>query len=251
MDLSTWALLVIAVVALVGACLQRVSGMGLGLIGAPVLSLIVGPVAGVLIINVLAAVNAIFQTLSVRDNVDWRKFWLIGPVMLVGAIPGAWVVHNTPTAPLQVIVGGLVLLGLTVTTVMPEHVRIGGRGYAMASGVVGGFMNTLAGIAGPAITVYAQASRWPQKTFAATLQPLFFVSGVLSLTVKELSAAEPIISQAPWHVWGIGVVGMVVGLKVGTAIAKRTDVRKARRLALIVASTGAAVTLVRGLIGMF
>ena len=42
MDLSTWALLVIAVVALVGACLQRVSGMGLGLIGAPVLSLIVG-----------------------------------------------------------------------------------------------------------------------------------------------------------------------------------------------------------------
>ena len=155
MDLSTWALLVIAVVALVGACLQRVSGMGLGLIGAPVLSLIVGPVAGVLIINVLATVNAIFQTLSVRDNVDWRKFWLIGPVMLVGAIPGAWVVHNTPTAPLQVIVGGLVLLGLTVTTVMPEHVRIDGRRYAMASGAVGGFMNTLAGIAGPAITVYA------------------------------------------------------------------------------------------------
>ena len=32
MELSTWALLVIAVVALVGACLQRVSGMGLGLI---------------------------------------------------------------------------------------------------------------------------------------------------------------------------------------------------------------------------
>ena len=250
MDLSTWALLVIAVVALVGACLQRVSGMGLGLIGAPVLSLIVGPVAGVLIINVLAAVNAIFQTLSVRDNVDWRKFWLIGPAMLVGAVPGAWVVHNTPTAPLQVIVGGLVLLGLTVTTVMPEHVRIDGRGYAMASGAVGGFMNTLAGIAGPAITVYAQASRWPQKTFAATLQPLFFVSGVLSLTVKEMSAAEPIIPQAPWHVWVIGVVGMVVGLKVGTAIAKRTDVRKARRLALIVASTGAAVTLVRGLVGM-
>ena len=72
MDLSTWALLVIAVVALAGACLQRVSGMGLGLIGAPVLSLLVGPVAGVLIINVLAAVNAVFQTMAVRENVDWQ-----------------------------------------------------------------------------------------------------------------------------------------------------------------------------------
>lgn len=251
MDLSTWALLVIAVVALAGACLQRVSGMGLGLIGAPVLSLIVGPVAGVLIINVLAAVNAIFQTLSVRENVDWRKFWLIGPVMLAGAVPGAWVVHSTPTAPLQVIVGALVLLGLTVTTIMPNHVRIDGRGYAMASGAAGGFMNTLAGIAGPAITVYAQASRWPQKSFAATLQPLFFVSGAVSLLTKELSAAEPMIPTAPWYLWAIGLVAMVTGLKIGTRIAKRIDVRKARRLALIVASTGAAVTLVRGLVGMF
>ncbi|WP_295625335.1 sulfite exporter TauE/SafE family protein [uncultured Corynebacterium sp.] len=250
MDLSTWALLVIALVALIGACLQRVSGMGLGLIGAPVLSLMVGPVAGVLIINVLAAVNAIFQTLSVRENVDWRKFWLIGPVMVVGAVPGAWVVHSTPTAPLQVIVGGIVLLGLAVTTFMPKHMRVDGSGYAMASGAAGGFMNTLAGIAGPAITVYAQASRWPQKTFAATLQPLFFVSGAVSLVAKEFSAAEPLIPTAPWYLWAIGFVAMIAGLKIGTRIARRTDVRKARRLALIVASSGAAVTLIRGLIGM-
>lgn len=246
-----WALLVIGLVALVGACLQRVSGMGLGLIGAPVLSLLVGPVAGVLIINVLAAVNAVFQTMAVRENVDWRKFWLIGPVMLAGAIPGAWVVHSTPTAPLQVIVGGLVLVGLLVTTVMPSHMRVEGKRYAMASGAAGGFMNTLAGIAGPAITVYAQASRWPQKSFAATLQPLFFVSGAVSLLTKELSAAEPMIPTAPWYLWAIGLVAMVTGLKIGTRIAKRIDVRKARRLALIVASTGAAVTLVRGLVGMF
>ncbi|MFC3849610.1 sulfite exporter TauE/SafE family protein [Corynebacterium hansenii] len=250
MDLSTWALLVIALVALLGSCLQRVSGMGLGLIGAPVLSLLIGPVAGVLIINVLAAVNAVFQTASVRDNVDWRKFWLIGPLMLAGAIPGAWVVHSTPTAPLQVIVGALVLVGLTVTTFMPDHMRVDGKGYAMASGAAGGFMNTLAGIAGPAITVYAQASRWPQKTFAATLQPLFFIAGAVSLAAKEISAEEPLIPTAPWHLWAIGIVAMVVGLKIGTRIAARTDARKARRLALIIASTGAAVTLVRGVAGM-
>lgn len=251
MDLSTWALLVIALVALVGACLQRVSGMGLGLIGAPVLSLLVGPVAGVLIINVLAAVNAVFQTISVRENVDWRKFWLIGPLLAFGAIPGAWVVHSTPTAPLQVIVGGLVLIGLAVTTFMPAHMRVDGKGYAMASGAAGGFMNTLAGIAGPAITVYAQASRWPQKSFAATLQPLFFVAGAVSLAAKEISASEPMVTTAPWYLWPIGLVAMTVGLQLGTRIAKRTDVRKARRIALIIASTGAAVTLVRGLAGMF
>ena len=76
----------------------RVAIVGLGLIGAPVLSLLVGPVAGVLIINVLAAVNAVFQTISVRENVDWRKFWLIGgaaALFLVAAafMPAAFLSH--------------------------------------------------------------------------------------------------------------------------------------------------------------
>lgn len=250
LEITVGALLLIAFVALIGACLQRVSGMGLGLIGAPVLSLLVGPVAGVLIINVLASFNAIFQTISVRENVDWRKFALIGPVMVVGAVPGAWVVHSTPTAPLQVLVGGLVLLGLAATTFIPQHRRIDGAGYALAAGTAGGFMNTLAGIAGPAITVYAQASRWPQRTFAATLQPLFFVSGMLSLVIKEATGTESVVLAAPWYLWPIAVVAMLVGLQVGKRIAGRIDVRRARTIALAIATTGAAVTLLRGLAGM-
>ncbi|AEX48646.1 putative secreted protein [Corynebacterium diphtheriae BH8] len=30
------------------------------------------------------------------------------------------------------------------------------------AGIAGGFMNTLAGVAGPAITVYVQALKWDQ-----------------------------------------------------------------------------------------
>src|SRR5699024_10823442 len=130
--------------------------------------LVAGPVAGVLVINVVATVNAVMQSASVWENIDWRKFWLIGPVMALGALPGTWVVHNTPLGPLQMIVGALVLLALLVTSRLPERAQVDGPQYAVAAGVAGGFMNTLAGIAGPAITVYAQVSRWSTRHFDAT-----------------------------------------------------------------------------------
>lgn len=250
MDIGLVALLLIVVVLTVGALLQRISGMGLGLIGAPVLSLLVGPVGGVLIINVLASVNAVLQTISVRRNVAWRRFLLIGPVMVIGAIPGAWVVMNTSTGWLQVLIGALVLLGLGITSFRRQARTVDGAGYAMAAGVAGGFMNTLAGIAGPAITVYAQAAGWGQRTFSATLQPLFIVSGLVSLTVKELTAEAPIVTTAPWYLWPLAIAGMVAGLVAGTRLAPRIPMAQARRIALGLAAAGAMVTLVRGLVAV-
>ncbi|ASE56128.1 sulfite exporter TauE/SafE family protein [Corynebacterium sp. MSK032] len=251
MELSVWAFVFIVATIFVGALMQRIAGMGLGLLGGPVLSLVAGPVAGILIINVLASVNAIMQTISVRENVDWKKFWLIGPVMALGALPGAWVVHNTPSGPLQVLVGGLVLLALLVTSVMPQRMRVDGPQYAVASGVAGGFMNTLAGIAGPAITVYAQASRWPAQTFAATLQPLFFVSGALSLLFKEISGDVSVFATTPVILWPLCLVAMIVGIFLGTRVSRRVPIVQARKLAVILATTGAAVTMFRGISATF
>lgn len=246
MELTLWGFVCIVAAIFVGSMMQRVSGMGLGLLGGPVLTLVAGPVAGILVINVVATVNAVMQAITVRENIDWKKFWLIGPVMALGALPGAWVVHNTPAGPLQMIVGGLVLLALLMTSRMPDTVRIDGPQYAVAAGMAGGFMNTLAGIAGPAITVYAQASRWPSRTFAATLQPLFFVSGALSLTFKEIGAEQSIFSTAPVMLWPICLVALVVGIAVGTRIARRVPLERGRSLAVFLATVGAGVTLVRG-----
>lgn len=43
--------LIIFAVVVAGSTLQRVSGMGLGLIGGPILMLVMGPVEGILVIN--------------------------------------------------------------------------------------------------------------------------------------------------------------------------------------------------------
>ncbi|ALU18121.1 hypothetical protein CpCAPGE03_1783 [Corynebacterium pseudotuberculosis] len=72
------ALLVFAIVS-VGSLLQRVSGMGLGLVAGSILSVAMGPVEGILVVNLLAAINATMTTVIVRKNVDWQKFSLLLP----------------------------------------------------------------------------------------------------------------------------------------------------------------------------
>src|SRR5699024_12106079 len=109
----------------------------------------------------------------------------------------------------------MVLSALLVTARLPERAQVDGPKYAVAAGVAGGFMNTLARIAGPAITVYARVSRWPTQTFAATLQPLFFVSGALSLLFKDLGAEQSIFATAPVVLWPLCLVALVVGIATG------------------------------------
>lgn len=118
---------------------------------------------------------------------------------------------------------------------------------AAISGVIGGFMNTLAGVAGPAITVYAHAARWPQRVYAATLQPIFLVAGALSFTVKELTGAADVSAIEP-ALWATTLVALAVGIVVGKLLAPRVPSDIAHKIALALAFLGGATALVRGLL---
>ncbi|WKD57762.1 Sulfite exporter TauE/SafE [Corynebacterium capitovis DSM 44611] len=237
-------------VVLVGSLLQRVSGMGLGLLAAPVISLMIGPVEGVLLVNVLATMNALMTTLSVRRDVDWKKFASIAPYLAVGAVPGAFLIRAVSANVLLVIVGVLLLIALGAVTLGERFVpRMEGRGPAAIAGTAGGFMNTLAGAAGPAITVYSHAARWDQRTYAATLQPIFMVSGATSFAIKQLSAAGS-LESIDGSMWAAGLLAMVAGIAAGTAIAPRVPGNRAHALALGLAVAGGLTALARGVLGL-
>lgn len=243
-------ILLVFVTILIGSCMQRVSGMGVGLIGGPVLSIAIGPVEGIMVINVLAAINAAMSTMTVRRDVDWGKFALIGSVMVLGAVPGTWLIHVMSPAVLQIVVGALLLIALAVTSFGRRYIpAVSGKLPAAVSGVIGGFSNTLAGVAGPVITVYAQASRWDQRTFAATLQPLFIVSGLVSFAIKYFTGAGDISSE-PWGIWPAAMVAMVIGIAVGMVFSRRIEREKARVLAVAMAALGGVTVLVRGILSL-
>ena len=243
------ALAILAIVVM-GSCLQRVSGMGLGLVGGPLTTLLLGPVEGIMVVNVLAFINAILTTYTARQDVDWKKFSLIAPVMVLGSVPAALLITKVDTATLLIIVGGALLIALGVVSFGRRFVPpLKGKGPAISAGIIGGFTNTLAGVAGPVVTVYAQAAKWPQHVYAATLQPIFMVGGLVSVVAK-LSVGAGGFEHVTWLIWPAGILGMFIGLFFGGKIAHRVPREKARILSLSVAGLGALSALIRGVLSL-
>lgn len=214
------------------------------------LSIVLGPVEGILIVNVMAVLNSSMTTLSVRKNVDWRTCGVISSVAVIGAVPAAILLKTVEVPLILTLVGSLIIIALAVVTFGSSHIPVArGRAWAILAGVVGGFMNTLAGIAGPALTVYAQASRWEQVSFAATLQPIFFVVGLVSILVKVSGGVATFGDTTMW-IWPVGIAAMIVGISIGTRAHGRVRKHHARMLAVILATSGALVVLYRGVMGL-
>lgn len=244
-------LLLVCGTVLLGALLQRVAGMGLGMVAAPLLTLLLGPVAGVTVSNVAAVVVALLVLGALHRSVDWSRYARLAPLILVGSVLGALTVRSTPRAWLDVLVGGSVLLALLATAVLSRRTALGhGGGTSVVTGLAAGFMNTTSGVAAPAMKAYALATRWDQQAFAATLQPVFITANLASLVTKTTLGAGPEPGVLPWWAWPALALAALGGVALGRPLATRLGPGTAARIATTVAVTGAVTALVRGLLAI-
>ena len=226
--------------------MQRVTGMGFALVAAPFLVLLLGPVDGVILVNLCSALTAaIILTRVVRD-VDWRRAGVLALFALVGVVPGAMILQYVPAAWLEISIGVLIAAGLTVSVNLGRvHIRDGHSLRAIA-GISSGFMNVTAGVGGPAVSIYALATSWPHQSFAATMQPYFLFVGLTSLGAKFAAGSAEVPSLQSW-VWLLVAAACIAGLILGEMLSRIVRPYIARRLLIVVAYVGAAATVVRGI----
>lgn len=240
------AIVVVIGAVLFGVTLQRTSGMGTGLALSPALTLTVGPVSGILLTNMTTVVSAVFLIVAVRADIDWHRYLRIAPAAVVGSVPAALLVHSAGSGWLEVIIGATLLLSLAVTSLLPRLPEAPPVGAGLVAGVLGGFLNTSVGVAAAVLLAYAQVTRWEQRSFAATLQPIFLTMGLVSLLTKTLVGAAGNGAAPPWSLIVAAVGAVPLGVLVGGRVAARVTATVARRVAVVVVVLGATVTLVRG-----
>jgi uncharacterized protein len=231
-----------AATVLVGAVAQRVSGLGFALIAAPLLVLATGPIEGVQLANLLAVVVSISILALSWNRVDLRKARILVPGGLVGVVPGVLAARLLPAGILQIAIGGLVAVGLLATRIgVRRHVRPTVP-LACCAGLASGFMNAVAGIGGPALTVYALAIGWSQESFAATAQVSFAVQSSASLALKGLPHLA--VTQL-----ALLMGTAALGLALGGALARWVPPTRARAAVVVLAMLGALGAIVRGAAG--
>lgn len=229
----------------VGASLQRLTGMGFALVSAPFMVLLLGPVSGVVTANICSAAASAMILGRVFADIDWRKFGGLATAALVGIIPGALLLKVVPAAWLDMGIGALIIASLSVSLLARPRPRGRGAGTTLVAGAASGAMNVLAGVGGPAMSVYAVATRWGQRGFAATMQPYFMVTALASIAAKAVTSPASMPALPVWA-WLAVCLAMVLGLVSGEWAARRVTHDAGRLLVVILAFAGGAAAMVRG-----
>ncbi|NUW42777.1 sulfite exporter TauE/SafE family protein [Nonomuraea rhodomycinica] len=232
-------LLVGSVAVFVGAVVQGSVGFGLGLVAAPVLTLVdPGVMPGAMQV---ANMTLPLLTLAAEwRRVDWRGLGFAVLGRLPGSAVGAVIVVHVSVHALGVLVGAMVLVAVVLTA---SALAVPRNGATIAgAGFVSGVTGTATGIGGPPIALVYQHAKGPQ--IRATLAMFFFLSAAQSLVI--LAAVDRLPARA-LATGGLLLVPMALGFAVSGPLRRYLDGGKVRTAVLAVAATSAVVLITQSL----
>jgi uncharacterized membrane protein YfcA len=170
---------VVALVALVlvlGATVQALVGLGLGLVAAPVVT-ILDPALMPELLLVLAAALPLLTLVGSHDEIDWRGLAWVLPARVPGTAAGVLFLAQFSAQYLGVAVALMVLLAVVLSlTSLEVPVR---PGSLAAAGFISGAAGTATSIGGPPVALLYQ-HRSPVQ-IRNTLAVLFTVGAAMSL----------------------------------------------------------------------
>jgi len=235
--------MVLALVALsvaVGALVQSLVGLGVGVLAAPVITLLDPSLMPVVPLVVALLLPLVTLASEPRDRIDWRGLAWALPARVPGTWLGVLLVASLSDRALGVVVAAIVLVAvvLTATTARLPVTPVTLVGAGVASGVSG----TATSISGPPLAVLYQHRSG--REIRSTLAVYFIVGALLSLAWLGVTG-----SVTPRQVLlGLALVPfLVLGTWAGARLRARVPEHRIRPAVLAVCAASACLLLVRSL----
>ena len=224
-----------------GGFVQSGIGLGLGLIGAPIVTLLA---PALMPGSMLVATAALPLLIAAREalHTDWRgaSWALTGRV--AGTVGGIWVLAVMSLRMLGIVVGAMVLavVALSVRAAVVPRTRV----TLVTAGVISGVAGTATSISGPPVALLYQDESGPRVR--ATLSVYFIAGNSIALAALALSGHLP----ARDVVVGLVFIGCAtVGFAVAAGLRRFLDAGRTRAAVLASAAGSALILIVHSILG--
>ncbi len=168
--------LVLALVLVVGAAVQGLVGLGLGLVAAPVVT-ILDPALMPELLLVLATLLPLLTLLRSHHGIDWRGLAWVIPARVPGTAVGVAFLALFSERYLGIAVGSMVLLAVVLTATRASvPLR---PATLLAAGVLSGAAGTVTSMGGPPVALLYQHR--PPAQIRSTLAVMFTLGSTISL----------------------------------------------------------------------
>ena len=237
LGVSTTVVAVLAGVLVLGATVQGLVGLGLGLVAAPVVTLLEPSLMPELML-VLAALLPVFTLARSHEAIDWRGLAWVLPARVPGTALGVLLLALFSDRAVAIGVAVMVLLAVVLSVASIEvAVR---PGTLSVAGLLSGVAGTATSIGGPPVALLYQ-HRSPQQ-IRSTLAVLFIVGAAMSLVGIWIGG------HFDGRVLGLGLAltpCLVAGAWLGGRLQGAVPDRQIRYAVLAVCAASALVLLVR------
>ena len=188
LDLLAPSFLICAVVACIAGMVRGFAGFGAAMVMTPIFSALYGPAVGVALCLMLEIAVALPVVPGVLGLVDWRRIGLMLVAAAVGVPFGNLVLTWAEPEPMRWAISAIVLGAVVLLASGWRYTGQPRPATTLAAGASSGFLNGLAGMAGPPIAFYYLASRESVAHVRANLTTYFvFVDLVAIATFASRS----------------------------------------------------------------
>lgn len=237
----------ILLLTFIATALQRITGLGFAMLSAPFAVVVLGTHQGIMLITALAIIASVLMLPSMWRDIDWSRVWWIGIPTMLSIPPAAWIGTLIDGSIVYLLVGALVIVGLGAALLMRGTAEaVTSRGAQVLTGVGAGAGSVLAGIGGPAMTIFGVISRWPVASFAASLQPMWIMACSVVL-VSRYTMMGSTLPALDWWTWVLAAIGIAVGMWVGQRALGKVNDRVVFGIVVVLAMTGAVLSVITGL----
>jgi uncharacterized membrane protein YfcA len=232
---------IVAVAIILASCMQASIGFGMGMLAAPIVAIVdPGLIPGTLIM--LATLLTIFVVVREHQDIDLSGTgWaLVGRVP--GTIAGALLLAALPERALAMVLAGVVLVGVALTSF--GWIPVPHRRNLVLAGATSGVLGTATSIGGPPMALV-----WQNTTGArlrGTMSGFFLVGSLMSIGALTLTGA---VDGHTVSSFAVLMPAVAVGFGLSRLVNHLLDPQRQRWVAIVISAVGAIVLIVRQLIG--
>jgi uncharacterized membrane protein YfcA len=222
---------------------QGLSGFAFGLVASAVWAWVVAPqLAGPMVVFG-SLLGQILSIGALRRSFDLRRVLPFVVAGLLGVPIGVVLLKNLDQTIFRLVVGVILLVSCTAMLLIRNRapVKGGGRFADAAVGFVGGVMGGVAGLSGPAPTLWCALRGWKKDVQRAVYQSFNLVMHAATFAVYTASGL--INGRSAWML-ALVAPAMVIPSLLGTRLYNRINETAFRRLVLVLAGmSGLALIL--------
>ena len=246
--MTIWIALAVAAIAFLSATTLSLTAFGFAIIMVPLASLVWDVKPVIATSTILWTILMIPLLFEVRSHVKPAR---VTPLLIasISAIPGGILLirHIDPDA-LQIVIASIAIIVAVVFYFAPKiRLERPHMSLSLLIGGVTGFINSSTGMGGPPMVLYILSFERGIEGMRATLLPVLFITGVLTLIGLAISG---IINRDVLIAAGVALPSVAAGAVIGAWLRYRISVALFRTvtLALIVITSVSALVSASGLL---